>query len=107
MGANVTEQAVDHLMQTFHIPQGDIDKYAKQTYQGLLTGAEKVLWTLLNRVLADMSGGLSWVLLTFLYVFFWLLRPLPMTAKMNEYIRSYILKKTIICLGYGCCVGLF
>merc|ERR1719161_259800 len=100
------EAAIDGVLHSLKLPQGDIDKYIKSSYQGVLEGAEKLLWNLLNRLIADVSGALSWVLLTFLYVFFWLLRPLPLTDKMNEFIRSYILKKTIICLGYGFCVGM-
>lgn len=100
------EAAIDGVLHSLKLPQGDIDKYIKSSYQGVLEGAEKLLWNLLNRLIADVSGALSWVLLTFLYVFFWLLRPLPLTDKMNECIRSYILKKTIICAGYGICVAL-
>lgn len=84
----------------------DVDHYVKASYEKLLTATEQLIWGLLNKVLENVSQGLSWLILTFLYTFFWLLRPLPLTDQMNEFIRSYILKKTIICLGYGLCVGI-
>merc|ERR1719265_3115445 len=93
-------------MQSLHVEQSKLDSYVKQSYEKLLSATQHVMWELLNRFLVDVSGCLSWILLTFLYVFFWLVRPLPLTEQMNEFIRSYILKKTIICLGYGFCVGI-
>lgn len=103
---NSTEVFVDQILHNLHVPQGDVDAYIRHTYQGFLTGAETMLWKFLNEILTDVSGAFSWILLTFLYVFFWLLKPLPQTDKLNELVRSYILKKTIICLGYGVCVAM-
>merc|ERR1719473_1270605 len=94
------------MMQSLHVEQSKLDYYVKESYEKLLVATQHVIWELLNRFIVDVSGGLSWILLTFLYVFFWLVRPLPLTEQMNEFIRSYILKKTIICLGYGFCVGM-
>lgn len=104
--AHSIESAIVHILQQLHVPQDDIDKYIKTSYKRLIDGTASILLNLLNDLLADISNCLSWMLLTFLYVFFWLLRPLPLTSKMNEFIRSYIMKKTIICAGYGLCVGL-
>jgi len=103
---NSTDLMFDHICKSLHIPQGKVDQYIKESYAKLLNGTESVLWNLLNKVLADLSASLSWMFLTFLYVFFWLLRPLPLTEKLNDIIRNYILKKTVVCLGYGICVGL-
>lgn len=103
--ANSIENMVNSLVKNLHIPQSNIDSYAKQGYEKLLNATQQLIWEFLNRFLADATTCLSWILLTFLYVFFWLLRPLPLTDQMNEFIRGYILKKTIICLGYGFCVG--
>lgn len=100
------EHLISTMMQSLHVEQSKLDSYVKQSYEKLLSATQHVMWELLNRFLVDVSGCLSWILLTFLYVFFWLVRPLPLTEQMNEFIRSYILKKTIICLGYGFCVGM-
>jgi predicted PurR-regulated permease PerM len=104
--AHSLEGFINTMTQNLHVPQSNVDQYVKQSYEKLLSATQQVIWELLNRFIVDVSGGLSWILLTFLYVFFWLLRPLPLTEQMNEFIRSYILKKTIICLGYGFCVGM-
>lgn len=100
------ERMLNSLTKNLHIPQTNMDAYVKNSYEKLLAATQHLIWEILNRFLVDVSSGLSWILLTFLYVFFWLLRPLPLTEHMNEFIRSYILKKTIICLGYGFCVGM-
>jgi predicted PurR-regulated permease PerM len=99
------EKFVDSVLKNLHVPQSNIDSYAKKSYEKLLSATEHLIFAVLNGFLENASQALSWLLLTFLYVFFWLLRPLPLTDHMNEFIRSYILKKTIICIGYGICVG--
>merc|ERR1712160_194872 len=40
------------------------------------------------------------------YIFFWLMRPMPVSNSMEELFKRYIVLKFVACLGYGTCVGI-
>ena len=46
------------------------------------------------------------MLMTMLYMMFWLFAPMPSRSGVDQLFRRYMFMKTACCVGYGICVGI-
>jgi len=56
---------------------------------------------LVNEIVSTVSAGISTLVMVFLYVLFWLWRPLPISGNASALVRNYLVKKTFVSMVYG------
>lgn len=81
----------------------------KKRYESLTADVMKTAQDFVYGVLGDFVNNVSSLLLgglmTMLYTLFWLCSPVPIHASVDIMFRRYIMFKTLVCFGFGICVG--
>lgn len=78
----------------------------RSLYNYLLSKMQLGVEVLLDEIVETAYGGFKRLFVVFLYVLFWLLRPLPIGGQAGSLVRSYIWKKTFVSLLFGFWVSL-
>mmetsp|Transcript_43238 Transcript_43238/g.116254 ORF Transcript_43238/g.116254 Transcript_43238/m.116254 type:complete len:495 (-) Transcript_43238:7-1491(-) len=78
-----------------------VEAQFKELYNYVLLRLQDAVSTLVNEIVANVSAGISTVVMVFLYVLFWLWRPLPISGNASALVRNYLVKKTFVSSVYG------
>lgn len=84
----------------------ELDSQIKRGYGYFFGKIEDMVSVLLNTIVSSVSGGIWSFVVCFLYVLFWLMRPLPIGGRASALVRSYIWKKALVSMLYGTWVSL-
>mmetsp|Transcript_62687 Transcript_62687/g.118617 ORF Transcript_62687/g.118617 Transcript_62687/m.118617 type:complete len:275 (+) Transcript_62687:836-1660(+) len=87
------------------MPESMRTRYEDVTADVLKT-AQDYLYSLLSNFVNNVSSLLLGIILTLLYTLFWLCSPVPMDSSIDIMFRRYIMLKTLVCFGFGVCVGM-
>eukprot|EP00927_Polykrikos_kofoidii_P065625 TRINITY_DN61362_c0_g1_i1.p1 TRINITY_DN61362_c0_g1~~TRINITY_DN61362_c0_g1_i1.p1 ORF type:complete len:627 (+),score=82.49 TRINITY_DN61362_c0_g1_i1:177-1883(+) len=94
------------LFGKFGIQSGTAIVKVRSLYNYLLSKTQSGVEVLLDEIVSTVYGGFTTLFVVFLYVLFWLLRPLPISGQAGNLVRSYIYKKTFVSLLLGLWVSL-
>lgn len=95
----------DGLVKTLKL-SGKFDVRVKMIYTNAVDRVQELVLALVNSIAGFVTGGVSFAAMVVLYMLFWLFQPLPLGGtKASVLVRSYIWKKTIVSLLYGCSVA--
>lgn len=99
-------QFVDYIVKQLKMDERQIQKLMNDGKKSALSFIENMLLSIVNHIISSISGFCQFALISFLYILFWLLEPLPVGWQANRLLRSYIKKKFIVAAGYALCVWL-
>lgn len=94
------------VFKQLHIDESQVKKLVAQASKSAMRFMEDSVMALVNDIISGVSGFLSFAVISFLYILFWLFEPLPVGWQANRLLRGYIKKKFIVCAGYAICVWL-
>ncbi|CAK0861555.1 unnamed protein product [Prorocentrum cordatum] len=83
-----------------------VEAQFKAIYNYVLLRLQDAVSMLVNGIVATVSAGISTLVMVFLYVLFWLWRPLPICGNASALVRNYLVKKTFVSSVYGVGVAL-
>jgi predicted PurR-regulated permease PerM len=79
----------------------------KTLYNYVLLRLQDMVSMIVNEIVSSVSSGVSILVMVFLYMLFWLLKPLPFdNNKASALVRAYLMTKTVMSLLYGVGVAL-
>eukprot|EP00927_Polykrikos_kofoidii_P045027 TRINITY_DN38894_c0_g1_i1.p1 TRINITY_DN38894_c0_g1~~TRINITY_DN38894_c0_g1_i1.p1 ORF type:complete len:523 (-),score=85.53 TRINITY_DN38894_c0_g1_i1:106-1674(-) len=101
----LTNDAVFVLDKLFKKVPARIRRRYEDVTSDVMTSAQDFLYALVGKLVNSVTSFLLSGLLTLLYTLFWLCSPVPMDSSIDIMFRRYIMFKTLVCFGYGICVG--
>jgi predicted PurR-regulated permease PerM len=78
-----------------------VEAQFKALYNYVLLRLQDAVSMLVNEIVSTVSAGISTLVMVFLYVLFWLWRPLPISGNASALVRNYLVKKTFVSAVYG------
>jgi len=78
-----------------------VEAQFKALYNYVLLRLQDAVSMLVNEIVSTVSAGISTLVMVFLYVLFWLWRPLPISGNASALVRNYLVKKTFVSMVYG------
>lgn len=102
---SIFDHVRDGLVKTLKL-SGSLDARVKMIYTNAVDRIQELVLALVDSIAGFVTGGVSFAAMVVLYMLFWLFQPLPIGGKASALVRSYIWKKTIVSVLYGCSVAI-
>eukprot|EP00397_Hematodinium_sp_SG-2012_P038303 GEMP01041650.1.p1 GENE.GEMP01041650.1~~GEMP01041650.1.p1 ORF type:complete len:349 (-),score=72.31 GEMP01041650.1:476-1522(-) len=87
------------------VPEGFKTKYDEVT-NTFLRSVQEWFYGLLGEFVNNVSSLIFGMMITMLYMLFWLCSPVPIHSAIYSTFRRYIMMKTLVCFGFGSSCGL-